>query len=179
MKKIVQTAAVLVMASLPVAWVAGAEPAGDSPKPAEAAAQDDAAFDKQLETVRKQMDAMQQQMQKIQETRDPKERQKLLNEHWNSMQSTMAAMQDLWGCGMRQGGMGMGMGMGMQGRQKGMMGGAGGACPQMGGHYSGLTPEQMRQHQYRMDHYLGMQQMMMHHMMWHQHYRNGAPAQTP
>lgn len=31
---------------------------------------------------------------------------------------------------------------------------------QMGGHYSQMTPEKMQQHQYMMDRYMGMQQMM-------------------
>jgi hypothetical protein len=40
----------------------------------------------------------------------------------------------------------------------------------MGGYYSKLTPEQMKQRQYMMDRYMGMQQRMMDHMMEHQHY---------
>ncbi|MDT4890861.1 hypothetical protein FQZ97_1278200 [compost metagenome] len=38
----------------------------------------------------------------------------------------------------------------------------------MGSHYSQMTPEQMKQHQYMMDRYMGMQQMMMDQMMQHQ-----------
>ena len=34
--------------------------------------------------------------------------------------------------------------------------------------YSQLTPKQMKQHQYMMDRYTGMQQMMMNQMMQHQ-----------
>lgn len=33
-----------------------------------------------------------------------------------------------------------------------------------------LTPEQMRQRQSMSERYLGMQQMMMDHVMWHQHW---------
>jgi hypothetical protein len=39
---------------------------------------------------------------------------------------------------------------------------------QMGSHYSQMTPERMKQHQYMMDRYMGMQQMMMDQMMQHQ-----------
>lgn len=47
----------------------------------------------------------------------------------------------------------------------GMMGWRG-----MGGYYSRLTPEQLKQRQYMMDQYLGMQQQMMNHMLWQQNY---------
>jgi hypothetical protein len=40
----------------------------------------------------------------------------------------------------------------------------------MGGYYSRLTPEQMKQRQYMMDQYMNMQQMMMDHMMQHHHH---------
>jgi len=50
----------------------------------------------------------------------------------------------------------------------GMMGWRG-----MGGYYSKLTPEQMKQRQYMMDQYLGMQQQMMNQMMYQQNYMWG------
>ncbi|QEY63128.1 hypothetical protein FXN65_14045 [Metapseudomonas lalkuanensis] len=173
MKKIALTAVTLLLTSMSLATVTGAEVASDSQKPAdqtEKLAPADAAFDKQLEKVRQQLDTMQKQMQKIQQTQDPKERQKLLSEHWNSMQGTMADMRNLWGCGMGPNG------MGMAGNHMGMMGAGDGRCKNTRGHYSSLTAEQMRHHQYMMDQYLGMQQMMMDQMMWQQHYHNGAPA---
>ncbi len=45
---------------------------------------------------------------------------------------------------------------------------------QMRGHYSNLTPEQMKERQYMLDQHMGMQQMMMGQMMQHQ-YHMGMP----
>ncbi|WP_310732623.1 hypothetical protein [Sphaerotilus hippei] len=45
-----------------------------------------AEFDKQLAQAREHMQAMQAQMDKIAKTQDPQERQRLLEEHWASMQ---------------------------------------------------------------------------------------------
>lgn len=186
MKKIAMTVATALLASAPWVTVMAAEtqPKADEKPAAQAApkAPDAAAFDKQLEQVQQQMNAMHEQMQKIQATQDPKERQKLLDEHWNSMRSAMAAMHELWGRGMGPGaaaqrGMGQG-GMGMGGMGPGMMGGGGGWM-HMRGYYSHLSPEQMHQHQYMMDQYLNMQQQMMNHMMWQQQYRGGEPTQKP
>lgn len=39
----------------------------------------------------------------------------------------------------------------------------------MGDRYSTMTPEQMKQHQYMMDRYMGMQQMMIDQLMQRQH----------
>jgi len=172
--------ALALLASAPLASLMGAETKPKSDEKAEAQATpkapDTAAFDKQLEQIQLQMGVMHEQMQKIQATQDPKERQKLLDEHWNSMRSTMTAMHDLWAQGGGPAGMGPG-GMGMGGMGPGMMGGGG--WMHMRGYYSHLTPEQMHQHQYIMDQYLNMQQMMMNHMMWQQQYRGGEPAQKP
>jgi len=74
----------------------------------------------------------------------------------------------MWGPGMMGHGMGPGM---MGGAGPGMMGGWG----HMGGYYSRLTPEQLRQRQYMTDQYLQMQQEMMNNMMWQQQYRDGPP----
>lgn len=120
-----------------------------------------AEFDKQMALAQENMKKMQEQMDKIRQTQDPQERQKLLQDHWATM----------------QGGMQMMHGMG----STGMMGCCTGG-PMTGGHmmghdmmmgwrgYSKLTPEQMKQRQYMMDRYMGMQQMMMDHMMQHQQY---------
>ena len=94
---------------------------------------------------------MQEQMEKIRQTQDPQERQKLLQEHWVTMQSGMEMMQGMWGPGM-MGCCGAGPMMG----RPGMMGWRG-----MGDYYSRLTPEQLKQRQYMMDQYMGMQQQMM------------------
>lgn len=132
---------------------------------AEQAAPDVAKFDKQLAEAQKNMQKMQEQMTKINQTQDPQERQKLINEHWATMQSTMPMMQDMMGCCM--GGMMMGGGHMMNGMMGGghMMG-----WNNMSGYYSKLTPEQMKQRQYMMDQYMGMQNMMMDNMMQHQNW---------
>lgn len=122
-------------------------------------------FDKQLLQMREHMQSMQMQMDKIAKTQDPQERQRLLQEHWTSMQAAMSAMQGMWGPG----------GAGCCGGQ-GMMGGPMRGWGHMRGHYSGLTSDQLRQRQYMMDQYLPMQQMMMEHMMWHQRWITQPPA---
>lgn len=119
-----------------------------------------AEVDKQLAAMREQMAKMNEQMAKIREAKDPKERQRLLDEHWASMQSAMGTMNGMMGL---PGGMG-----------RHMMGGAMGGRMMGGGHmmmwndYRNLTPEQMKERQYMMDRFVPMQQMMMSHMMWHQ-----------
>ena len=126
-------------------------------------------FDKQIETMREQMQKMQEQMNRIAQTQDPQERQRLLQEHWTSMQAAMSVMHGMWnppGPGGQPGMMGPGkMGPGMMGWNH------------MRGYYSQLTPEQLRQRQYMMDQYLPMQQMMMDHMLWQQ--RWWTAPQTP
>lgn len=138
-----------------------------------------AEFDKQMSQAQETFKKMQAEMEKIQQTQDPQQRQKLLQEHWNTMQNGMSMMNGMWGPGMMGccgGGM-MGNGHMMGG---GMMGGG-----MMGGHmmgwqdYSNLTPEQKSQRQYMMDRYTGMQQMMMDHMMWHQNYMQGQLPAKP
>lgn len=76
----------------------------------------------------------------------------------------MQMMQGMWDCdgdmGCCMGGPGMGRGM--------MMGGPMMGWGHMGGYYSNLTPEQLKQRQYMMDRYMNMQQMMNDQMMQHQ-----------
>lgn len=128
-----------------------------------------AEFDKNLAQVQEQMETMQAQMDQIRKTQDPQERQKLLEQHWATMQSAMTIMHGMWGPGMMGHGMGPGM---MGGAGPEMMGGGWG---HMGGYYSRLTPEQLRQRQYMTDQYLQMQQEMMNNMMWQQQYRGAPP----
>ncbi|MFM0489683.1 hypothetical protein [Paraburkholderia graminis] len=128
-----------------------------------------AEFDKNLAQVQEQMKTMQAQMDQIRKTQDPQERQKLLEQHWATMQSAMTIMHGMWGPGMMGHGMGPGM---MGGAGPGTMGGGWG---HMGGYYSRLTPEQLRQRQYMTDQYLQMQQEMMNNMMWQQQYRGAPP----
>ncbi|NMG32202.1 hypothetical protein [Aromatoleum evansii] len=132
-------------------------------------APDIAEFDKQMAQMQQGMQRMQEQMEKIRQTQDPQERQKLLQEHWETMRSGMGAMHGMWGPGMMgccAGGPMMGGGM----RGGHMMGWRG-----MGDYYSKLTPDQMKQRQYMMDRYMGMQQQMMDHMMQHQGYMSTQP----
>ena len=84
------------------------------------------------------------------------------------MQNNMGLMQGLWGPGMMGccGGGSTPGGWHMGG--PGMMGWHG-----MGSYYSRLTPEQLKQRQYMMDQYLGMQQQMMNHMLFQQNYMWG------
>jgi len=123
-------------------------------------------FDRQSAQVQEHIQRMQEQMEKIRQTQEPQERQKLLQEHWATMQSGMGMMQGMWGQGMMGGHM---RGGPMRGGP--MMGWRG-----MEGYYSRLTPEQMKQHQYMMDQYMGMQQQMMNHMMMHQNYMWRQPS---
>ena len=123
-------------------------------------------FDKRMAQAQENMKKMQEQMDKINQTQDPEARQKLLQEHWATMQNNMQLMHGMWGPG---GGMGCcmggpGMGPGMT-RGGPMMG-----WGHMGDYYSKLTPEQQQQRQYMIDQYMPMQQMMMDHMMRHQQY---------
>lgn len=123
-----------------------------------------AEFDKQAAQVQESIKKMQEQMEKIRQTQDPQKRQKLLQEHWMTMQSGMGMMNDMWGPGM----MGCCAGGPMMGGH--MMGGHMMGWRGMGDYYTNLTPEQTKQRQYMMDQYMGMQQMMMDHMMQHQNY---------
>lgn len=117
--------------------VAGQRTLAQAPKSMDMAAQtalvapNPVEFDKQHSQMREHMQQMQAQMNKIQQTQDPQERQRLLPEHWNSMQAGMASMHGMWGpagAGCCAGGTGMGPGMMMSG-------------PMMGwGHMRATTP---------------------------------------
>lgn len=141
------------------AVMSGLLPISAQGQPAASVSADTQAFEKELAEAQAQMKLMQEQMERIHKTSDPQERQRLMQEHWNSMQSAMASMNGMWGQGMMGccGGGRHGHGM--------MMGG-----PNMRYYYGKLTPEQMKQRQYMSDQYMGMQQMMMNHMMQHQHW---------
>lgn len=91
----------------------------------------------------KSMNKMQAQMTAIHQTKDPKKRQKLLQEHRKSMLDSIKMMRDMMsgmgkGCPMMSGGHMMGGGHMKGGHMMGgcpMMGGAG--CPMMGGNPAG------------------------------------------
>lgn len=163
MKKTVLAAA-CAMALLSIAPV-NAQPSGSAGNGVQAQrnAPSVAEFDKQAAKLDENIKLMQEQMDKIRQTQDPQLRQKLLQDHWATMQSCMGMMQGMWGSGM----MGCCGGSMMGGH---MMGGGMMGWHNMRGYYSKLTPKQMKQRQYMMDRYMGMQQMMMDHMMQHQNY---------
>lgn len=159
---------ILMFAVLAVALttsLAGAQPSSSPDKSPQTrqSAPSVTEFDKQQAQWQEHMKQMQAQMDKIRQTKDPKERQRLLEEHWTAMQAAMSVMHNMWGTGgCCAAGAPMGPGM-MGGR--GMMG-----WGHMGGFYSGLSQEQLKQRQYMMEQYVPMQQMMMDHMMWHQYW---------
>lgn len=154
MKKIL----LLAMLALPVSMPTFAGDAQTGKKAAQVQPSDQD-FDKRVAQMQEQMKQMQAQMDKIRQTQDPQERQKLLREHWTTMQNAQGMMYDMRGPGM----MGCCMGSNMMGGH--MMNG-----PMMWGDYQRLSPEQLKQRQYMMDQYMGMQQQMMDQMMEHQGY---------
>ncbi len=155
MKKSLNILLLTTMLALPLAAVAADKPdeksADKQATQAEQTAPDVAKFDKQMDEAQKNMQKMQEQMAKINQTQDPQERQKLMKEHWATMQNTMPMMHGMMGS------------MGGCPMMGGMMG-----CHNMSDYYSKLTPEQQKQRQYMMDHYIGMQNMMMDNMMQRQ-----------
>ena len=162
------TAMSALMLSITPVFAESAAP-DDKAAQAKASVPNVAEYDKQMAQAQEYMKKMQEQMDKIRQTQDPQERQKLLQEHWITMQGNMQMMHGMWGSG-GMGGMGCCMGgRGMMGHGM-MMGDPTMGWGHMGSYYSKLTPEQMKQRQYMMDRYMGMQQMMMDHMMQHQQY---------
>lgn len=144
--------------------------AGTQAGQARQAPADPAEFDRNMAQVQENMRKMDEQMARIRQTSDPQERQRLLDEHWRTMQESMAMMHNAWGPGM----------MGCCGHGPMMHGGPAGphmrGGPMMGGgmgwrnmheYYSSLTPEQLKQRQYMTEQHMAMQQMMMNHMMQH------------
>ena len=117
---------------------------------------DVAEFDKQSIQIQENFKKMQEQMEIIRTTKNPQERQKLLKEHWATMQINSNLMGGMRGPGMMGfvGGSGSRMGRGH------MMG-----WSSMSGYYSKLTPKEIKQRQYMTDQYMDMQQNMMNQMM--------------
>ena len=119
MKKLLVAMAVGIALTAPVLQAASkdtAAPQSSSKTPPAGAAE----FDRNLAQLQEQMKTMQAQMDQIRKTQDPQERQKLLEQHWATMQSAMTIMHGMWGPGMMGHGMGPGM---MGGAGPGMMGG--------------------------------------------------------
>lgn len=118
-------------------------------------------MDAQMTEMQAKMAAMQLQMDKIHATTEPKERQKLMQAHMQTMQECMAMMRNMSTPMKMDGGQGDGMAMGadkgMPG-DKGMMGGG------------------MMQHHQMMEERMGMMQMMMDQMLQHQQAMESVPA---
>ena len=98
---------ILISAIAACALSAPAAFAQDKSAPAKPAMSMD---DKQTAPSQENMKLMQQQMDKIATTTDPKERQKLMQAHMQTMQENMKSMRGMGGP-MMKGGMGMGGGM--------------------------------------------------------------------
>lgn len=145
---------ILLAAALAAMLPACAQTQPNAP-PTQTQAQAPAEFDARAAQVQENIDRMQAQMDRIRKTGDPAERERLLQEHWLSMQSNMRLLHGMSPPGATGG-------PGMRG---GMMG-----WRHMGGYYAELTPEQLRQRQYMTDQRLRMQEMMMNQMMEHQYW---------
>ena len=131
-------------AQQPAAGTKAAPPVQPAPRPEE--------VDKHFAKMQERMATMQAQMDRIRQAKDAKERQRLMQQHWTTMQDTMTLMHGEWS-GNATGGPMMG---------SNMMGG-----PMTWGQYQNLTPEQLKQRQYMMDRWMPMQEMMMDQMMQH------------
>ena len=163
MKPSIPAISLISLAALTLSSPILAQPAKATDKSADKAAEapkvtppNPAEFDKQMSQIQTHMQQMQAQMDKIRQTQDPQERQRLLQDHWNSMQAAMSTMDGMWGpngcfggAGMMGGGMGPGYGMGPMGMMGGMMNMMGGGCPMgmmggdMGPGMSGYGPGMM------------------------------------
>lgn len=122
--------------------------------PAKAAAQD---VEKTTQRMKDNLKKMEGQVEKIRKARDPAERERLLQEHMQSMRENMMMGQSL---AAGPGAMGM-MGGGMMDQCMRMMGGPGG-MGMMGG---GAGPEAMMGRMQQMEKRMDMMQMMMEQML--------------
>lgn len=121
----------------------------------------DVQMDAQMSQMQANMKDMQAQMAKIHATTNPKERQKLMQAHMQTMRDSMAMMGNMNKPMMMDGGQGGGMPMGADKAKpagKGMMGG-----------------DMMKHHQ-MMEDRMGMMQMMMDQMLQHQQMMESMPA---
>jgi hypothetical protein len=153
--------------------------ADKSPTPAE----QEKAYQQYMEKMQAHMKLMQEQMTKIQQSKDPKERERLMQEHWTAMQDGMKWMHgtdSMPGCGMMMGGSKdsgtaggsccMGGGQHMMGNQGHMMGGKG----HMMGWWNPKDDSMpaMNRRQQMLQGCMGIQQNMMDQMMWRQNWQN-------
>jgi hypothetical protein len=113
--------------------------------------------DKVIKQMKENTDRLRTQVDKIAKTKDPAERQKLVQEHMQTLRMSMTTAGGMMG-GMG-GGPGGGMGMGMMGG--GMMMG----CPMMGQMMGGgMSGDMMMQRMQQMEKRMDMMQMMMEQM---------------
>lgn len=98
MKKLLVAVAIGVTLNIPVVHAAIRN---TSPQKAASSSQadDPAEFDTNVAQWQQKMNEMQAQMDQFRKTQDPKERQKLLDEHWATMRSAMSIMHGMWGAG--------------------------------------------------------------------------------
>src|ERR1044071_5964386 len=94
MKTMLLAAAVIATAAV-VHPAPAQQPAPSSPAPQAAPAPAD--VDTQIAKMQELMTQMNDQMSNLRQTTDPAERQKLMREHWTTMQSAMTLMQGAWG----------------------------------------------------------------------------------
>jgi len=113
-------------------------------------------MEKTMPQMHANMQKMQQQMEKLQATTDPKERQKLMDEHMLAMQETMKTMHSLGGPMM----------MGSD-RHAGMA---------MTDKKIAMTEADMMQHHTLMENRVDMMQMMMEQMVQHNQAMHSTPA---
>lgn len=144
MKKLTLATVLMLAIHLPVAY------ADDSHHPEQAQAGGQAAAAQEKGIGMMDMDRMQEMhktMERIQRSKDPAERERLMREHMHQMQEMMADMHNM-----------MGIGMMMQGGSGGMMG-KDGKGKEM------TMEERQRMLGQRMDMMQGMMEQMMEHMM--------------
>jgi TolA-binding protein len=87
-------AGILAAAVLTALPATAQQPAPKS-DPQTQAAPDMKTFDQQMAETQAQVKRMQDQMDRIGQTQDPQERQRLLQEHWATMQSAMTTMHGM------------------------------------------------------------------------------------
>ena len=173
----------LITAALIMPLAMAEAPAKADKKPA-ATAGSEADMDKYYAAMQDRYKKMQEQMERLRKAKDPAERQKLWEEHWQTMHEGMDMMMGRGGMGpgMMMGGMGMMRGMGPGGPAGGMgpgggmgsgMGPRGGMGPACGALGAQATPEQMAVCQRRIEQRMDMMQMMMDQMLERQ--RLGQP----
>lgn len=138
-------------------------------------------FDRQVARAAENLKQMQQQMEVIQQTKEPQERLRILQEHEMSLQAAMNNLRSMWAPGL----------MGCCGsvppaeeRLSSRMTGG----PMMGGimnwqstsgYYTSLTQDQLKQRQYMTDQYLAMQHQVLAHMLQHQHWTQQLQSSSP